>query len=284
MKSPISKSFVLVFSLALVVTGARAGAAADKAVTGAWAAAPVAIDGSDADWQGVPLVTDEKSGAEFAVRNDGRNLYLLFVFRTRKALTTLEQTGMRVYFNAAGQRKKDLGIHFQRQMLTAEELIADLEKKGEVMTEARRAEFRQKPAYQVFVANVINDKKLPAPADAAAFTEPPVFRAAGDRQKTVYEFRVPLSRVNEPGGIGVEPGAAVKLGFEWGGMSKEMRAAMMSRRAAMSTRAGSSDTSMEGAISGGSENADMGASGPSDFARSPAKYAFWIDVTLASGR
>lgn len=284
MKNHIGKSFVLVVCLAVASTGARAGSAADKAVTGVWAAAPVAVDGSDADWQGVQLITDEKSGAEFAVRNDGGNLYLLFVFRSRKALTTLEQTGMRIYFNAAGQKKKDLGIHFRRRMLTAEELIADLEKKGEVLTEARRAEFRQKPAYQVFVADVINEKKLPAPADPAVLTVPPAFRAGGDRQKAVYEFRIPLSRVNEPGGIGAAPGAAVQLGFEWGGMSKEMRAAMMSRRAAMSTRAGSNDTSLEGALGGGSENADLGSGGPSGFERSPAKHAFWIDVTLASGR
>lgn len=280
MKGKASGSFILIV---LLIVAGTAGAA-EKAVTGVWAAGPVSIDGSDADWQGIPLVTDEKSGAEFAVRNDGRNLYLLFVFRTKKALTTLEQTGMKVYFNAAGQKKKDLGLHFRRQMLSADDLIADLEKKGEIMTDARRAELRQKPAYQVFVADVINDKKLPAPADPAAVTEPPAFRAGGDRQKTVYEFRAPLGRVNQPGGIGVEPGAAVKLGFEWGGMSKEMRAAMMSRRAVASTRAGSSDTSMEGAISSGSENADLGSAGPSGFERSPTKYAFWVDVTLASGR
>ncbi len=284
MKNRVSTILVFGLFLAAAATGSLAGAAADKAVTGVWAAAPVSIDGSDTDWQGVPLVTDEKSGAEFAVRNDGRNLYLLFVFRTRKALTSLEQTGMRVFFNTAGQKKKDLGIHFRRQMLSADELIVDLEKKGEVLTDARRAELKQKPAYQVFVADVINDKKLPAPVDPAAATEPPFFRAGGDRQKTVYEFRVSLSRVNQPGGIGVEPGAAVKLGFEWGGMSKEMRAAMMSRRSAASTRAGSNDTSMEGALGGGSENADLGSAGPSGFERSPAKHAFWVDVTLASGR
>lgn len=284
MKSSVARSFSLIVFFAVAASGAAAGAAADKAVTGVWTAAPVSIDGSDADWQGVPLVTDEKSGAEFAVRNDGRNLYLLFVFRTRKSLTTLEQTGMRIYFGAAGQNRKDLGLHFRRRMLTADELIADLEKKGEVLTDTRRAELKQRPAYQVFIADVINAKKLPAPADPAGAAEPPFFRAGGDRQKTVYEFRAPLSRTNQPGGLGVEPGATIRLGFEWGGLTKEMRAAMMARRASMSTRAGSSDTSMEGALRGGSEDADMGSSGPSGFERSPAKHAFWVDAILASGR
>jgi hypothetical protein len=41
---------------------------------------------------------------------------------------------------------------------------------------------------------------------------------------------------------------------------------------------------MEGALSGGSEGADSGSAGPSGFERSPAKHAFWVDVTLASGR
>ena len=95
----------------------------------------------------------------------------------------------------------------------------------------------------------------------------------------VYEFRVPLaSRDVHPAGVGSGPGETIKLGFEWGGMTKEMRAAMMGRDE-MPDQSRVSDEDARG------ERAqDEGAGSSPSLARSvqgPKQYSFWVDLKLA---
>ena len=189
----------------------------DTPVSSAWASAPVKIDGQGLEWQNIPKLTDKDSKAEYAFLNDGQNLYIFFDFKTPEAASTIEATGMKVYYGVADKKSKDRGMHFLKKSVTADGLIANLENQGETLTEARKAELRQKKEYILFEADVINPKKVPAPTDPAVKTEPPVFhsvRAQG--QGLIYECRIPLSRTNQPGGVGVGPGDTIKLGFDWG--------------------------------------------------------------------
>ena len=77
-----------------------------------WAAAPIQIDGLDQEWQDAVFMVDKKSKAEYAMRNDGKNLYILFVFKDRQGRSSLDRTGMKIYFNLEGKKKKTEGIHF----------------------------------------------------------------------------------------------------------------------------------------------------------------------------
>jgi hypothetical protein len=282
------KCIVFPLIVAAVAAIGVTGLAKDTAVLSQWAAAPVKIDGLEQDWQDALFLIDEGSKAQYAVKNDGHNLYLLFVFKDQKSSTTIEYTGMKIFFNAEGKKSKDLGISFTRKALTADALIAAMEKRGETLTEERKAEIRKRKTYLIPVEDLINEKKLTAPADPAVQNEPPAYRTAGKQPLMIYEFRIPLSRINQPGGIGSEPGKTIKLGFEWGGMTREIMKNMMADRASAGAQAlerGISSASGFGDLSGEGEggfDSGMGMPG-SGIKRDPlgSKHSFWLDVKLA---
>jgi len=277
--------------LFLIVAAAAALAVSafpkDKVLDSAWASEPVKIDGLDQDWQGAAFLTDGGSKAQYALKNDGKNLYIIFLFKDPMSPSTIEFTGLKIFFGAEGKKSKDRGVHFVKKNVTADGLIAYLEKKGEALTDARKAELRQRAEYTLFEADVINAKKAPAPADPAVTNDPPVFNARSQGRALVYEFRIPLSRTNQPGGLGAEPGQTLKLGFEWGGMTREILKSMMAGQAG---RGGTSrGPGLSGSVAGTrDESGGIGEGGdPTDslagYQRDPRTrlHAFWIDVKLA---
>lgn len=274
-----ARSIVLLAAAAALVLAATAKDAA-KIVDSVWAAAPVKVDGLDQDWEGVALRTDPDSKAEYAVRNDGRNLYVLFVFKSPQAASSIEATGLKIFYAAAGKKGKDRGVHFLKKSLSADGLIESLEKQGETLTEARKAELRQKREYLVFEAEVINTKKVPAPADPAVETEPPAFGTKSRAGQVVYEFRVPLTRTNQPGGVGAEPGQTIRLGFDWGGLTAEMKRAMM----AAGNRGGSAaNRGLDDSL--GNYQNDTAGGGGAYLSHDPRtrQHVVWTDVRLAAG-
>jgi hypothetical protein len=274
----------MVFPLiaACVAAFGLAALAKDAAVTSQWSAGPVRIDGLDQDWQDATFLIDEGSKAQYAVKNDARNLYVLFVFKDQLSSTTIEYTGLKVFFNTEGKKNKDLGVFFATKPLDTETVISELEKRGEELTDQQKAELRKQKTHIVFVEEPINEKKLAAPSDPAVKTAAPAYRTAHKQRVLYCEFRIPLSRVNEARGIGTEPGKTIKLGFEWGGMTPEIMKNIMADRASSGSmaRQGSSamsvkDTSGDGEGGGGDFQAF------SHDARFK-KHSFWIDLTLAS--
>jgi len=259
--------------------------AKDAAVESQWLAVPLRIDASDQDWQDATFVTDEASKARYAVRNDGKNLYLMFIFPDITSYTTIEYTGLKVYFSAEDKKDKNLGVLFTKRPMETETVIAELEKRGQPVTEEQKAELRKQKAHVVFVEEPINEKKAPVPSDPAVKTDPPVFRSAANKQRMLYcEFRIPLSRVNEARGIGTEPGKTVKLGFEWGGTTPEIMKSIMADRAASGSRASQGASGMSSSVAAGA-GGEGGYEGPDfSYSRDPRykKHSFWIDVKLAA--
>lgn len=263
-----------------------AGLAKDTAVVSQWTAGPVKIDGLDQDWQDATFLTDPDSKAQYAVKNDGANLYILFLFKDPAGASTIEYTGMKVFFNADDKRSKDAGILFTKRSLPVETVIVEMEKRGEVLTEAQKAELRKQKTHLVFVEEPVNPKKMTALTDPAVKTDPPVYRSAVKQRVQCFEFRVPLSRVNEARGIGTEPGKTIKLGFEWGGMTSEVMKQMM---AGMSS---SSGMPRQGAgLSGGlgqPRNDSPQSTGDIEssfqYQRDPRTrlHSVWIDLKLAA--
>jgi hypothetical protein len=274
-------SIILAILAAVAVLGVS-GFAKDTVVESRWAAGPVKIDGLDQDWQDATFLTDDSSKVQYAVKNDGANLYILFLFKDQTSASTIEYTGMKIYFNADGKKSKDLGVHFFKKEVTAEALIASLEKRGDVLTEERKAELRKQNAYHMFEAEVINPKKAAAPTDPAVQNAPPLFESRSQRQTVIYEFRIPLSRINQAGGIGSEPGKTVKLGFEWGGMTSQVMKEMM---AGASSRGGMSrqDVGLAGSVRDTREDSG-GIGGGLDYRRDPRTrlHSFWSDIKLAA--
>jgi hypothetical protein len=274
-----SVCFIILASWGLV------GAAfpAEKIVQSQWATTPIRLDGTNQEWQDATLRMDKTSKAEYALRNDGEFLYILFVFKSLPALSTYEMSGMKVYYALAGKKDKSIGFHFIKRSLTADELIANMEKGGQVLTEEKKAEIRKQKGYMTYVGEPIDPEKA-AEQLAAGKVELPTFRDRLSPRVSVVEFRIPLARLVEAGATAA-PGASIKLGFEWGGMTKEMRSAYMARQASAGAQARGTGGGDFGQQLSDDYQGNEGAGGSAMGGRPDPrtrKHSFWIDVKLAA--
>lgn len=284
MKSP--RCAFLALALVLVCLGFRAGWAKDAPVPSAWAAAAPTIDGIPDDWAGVPRGLDKKTEVEYAFRNDADNLYVLVVFKDPKFLSTINVTGLTLYFNTKGGTDRERGINLRRRTVNGDGLIATLEKQGQVLTEERKQELRQKKEYILYDTDVVDGKgDVLGPAVGSGQSLPPVWRLGRNGQESAFEVRIPLSKREEhPGAIGTAPGQNLWVELEWGGLTKEMRAAKAAQVGERSTRAteGAADFDIQGGgdYSGRSEGGEPQSSLAS-MLRGPKKHSFAVEIKLA---
>jgi len=99
-------SFFLCFAIiALCVPGISE----DKRVESIWAATPVEIDGLNDEWEGDTLTFEKNVKVDYGFRNDSENLYVLFIFKEpRRFMSTINKTGMTLWLNAEGKKKKNM--------------------------------------------------------------------------------------------------------------------------------------------------------------------------------
>jgi hypothetical protein len=207
--------------------------------------------------------------------------------------STLDYTGMKIYFATGLKKSKDHGILFQKKQYPPDALIANMEKRGQAVSEAEKAEIRKKATHIVFTEEIIKPKKAPAltAGAGAGESDPPMYRQIDKGPLSVCEFRIPLALIRAAG-ADVASGDPIMLGFEWGGMTQQILRDMMAGRADQSVgtssratdfRAGSAD-SLAGGDEGGNI-AGMGG-GVGEMGRNPRyqKHAFWISAALATGK
>ena len=256
----------------LVVFSALPGQ--NKAADSVWAAQPPKIDGTGKDWEGTTFDMWEKGGVQYAFRNDGNNLYLLFMITDAKMRSTIEDLGLTIYVDPAGGENKDYGILFRRKRITANESIALLEKQGP-MSDEQKEKMRVTPFYNYYFAEVVNNKGEPVPVPPGVAGPPAMFKYTTEKKSLVYELMIPLNRVNTAlPGLGAGPGSTLSLGFEWGGPTDEQRKALARARGAQSNISNETDVGRSTDITAGSRKID----------RMPEKHTFWSVVTLAKTR
>ena len=272
---------VFAASAALILGSALAAGAGQAVVASVWTDQPVAVDGLKSDWQGVALTEWKKDAVSYAFRNDGETLYILLVIQDPKYKSTIEATGVTLYFDAKGAKAKDYGVLFKRLRLNPEEYIAHLEKQGPVSDEDK-AGIRQKAGFYLFHHQVLDRKGKPVQAVSEASARPAVFKYVPDGQAVAYEFSVPLLRGSDlVAGVAPGTGGAIGVGFEWGGETEEMRAAATKR---LREGANTANEQVGGGLGG--QSLDSGPRGAGPAAKrppSPKKYSFWATVKLAAG-
>ncbi|RPI71693.1 MAG: hypothetical protein EHM45_23205 [Desulfobacteraceae bacterium] len=267
------KKAIFILSLALgVFLIPPVFSSAQDIIKSEWAVAPLNIDGLNTDWAEAVFSPQSKVKADFAFRNDGQNIYLIMIFKDPKFLSSIDATGMKIFFNTEGKKKKDRGLRFFKKMVKPDEFIASLESKGQMISEEEKTKLRTQRALTVFDYELLVKEKpqtSSAPQTGAEGIDLPKYRFKRTETGTVYEFRIPLTVDDaHPAGLGVEPGKTVKIGFEWGGLTDEMRAARL--RQASGDNSGIAGESIDHYVVG-----SWGGSGP------PPVYNFWIDIQLA---
>jgi hypothetical protein len=262
MSKPRTRFGLFVFVLFLGLATAAPGSAKDVEVQSVWAAKALVIDGLAGDWAGKPLSIHGGTKTEFAFRNDADNLYILLEFKDPLFLSTLEKTGVTVYWCAPGQNKKDNGLKFSKLVLSADELIARRRGQGRKLTDAEIAAIKAKPIHTLLMYDMVNKKERAKMASAKPSLYPD-FNAAREGKGWIYEIKVPLARnENQPFGVGAAPGGVVRVGVEWGGRTEAPTQQETQFMRTLSERDAPGQDSQ--------------------IRKGQPKYTFWLDVGLAA--
>lgn len=278
-----SKRLLNHISLAVIILiFVTTGFSKENFVQSKWTTQPLTVDGLDDEWKGDEMTFEKKVQVDFAVRNDAQNMYVLFIFKDPKYLSTISATGITLYYNTEGKKKKDHAFHFIKKKVTGEELIAYLKKRGEVLSEEQMQSIKPTSTYSMYMTERVGkrDKEISITAPIPAVLNPG-FKINRKGDAFVYEFRVPLIKSEtSPRGMGIEPGQSLKIGFEWGGMTEKL----MKRLGAQS--GGRGDISTESTPQTVIDSRRGGATGApgSSSRRMPKKHAFWVDVKLAQNQ
>jgi hypothetical protein len=287
-KKTVSRLLFIFMAVALVTPGF----AKDEIVKSQWIAAPPSIDGMNTEWSNASLSKYKKAKIEYAFMNDAENLFVLFIFKDPKYLSSIQWTGLTIWISPQGEKEKDLGIRLLQKQISADEYIAILEKQvGQEMPEDRKEQIRQNKAYMMFEQNLINKKAEGYDKDAP----PPKYQGALFRnnildKSVLYEIAISLPKLTELAPeIGFEPGKGVNLNFEWGGATKEYKEALTRGLAQSETRAsaGQATGGYTDERSGGSLSDMDPERGSVKMARMRGQllrvkqYDFWVGLNLA---
>lgn len=268
---------ILIFFLCLPVFSKKI------VIDSTWVSSQLQIDGAMDDWAADTLNYNKKIKGDYAFKNDANYLYIMFRFNDPKYVSSISATGMTVYYNLEGKKKKYYGINFKGKQVAADTYISVMEKSGQVLTEEQKKNIRAQRFVVLNDNTVINKKNKSSDTEVKEEIVPAVFKSQKGKDAFVYEFAIPLKKEAEMApGIGTEPGKQIMIGFKWGGMTKEMKEQRLKKAAAQGSqgRAGSGSQSGITSERGGGRG---GLSGSLSSIRKygPKEHDFWVDVRLS---
>jgi hypothetical protein len=285
-KISFAKVLLLIF-MTLIVS--LAGISKKKIIDSNWTDSPLKIDGFDKDWADGAFNFKKKVQADYAFKNDAEYLYVLFKFKDLKYLSSIQTTGMTMWFNTEGKDKKHYGLKFMRKEISVDEYIALLEQKQGKISEEEKNELYSNTSYFIADIKIINKKsKSPSQGSENADRKPAKYNVKVQDNGVIYEFKIPLDRKTDLApGIGTEPGKIIKVRFEWGGITAEMRKAWIKNRASgAKTEVGppskiESESGRGGGTSASPSSSTQGTGSLTTLRMMNKKYSFWVDVRLA---
>jgi hypothetical protein len=251
-----------------------------------WAQNPVSVDGVFNEWDKNTFSSQKKVIVNYAFKNDTKNLYILFIFKNPKFLSSIDLTGMNIFFSPEGKKAGDHGIKFIARKVTADEYIALMEKDLGPVADAKKEQIRANPAYILFGHEMITKGE-----SGGLKLLGPVFRSKREQRTVVYEFAIPFEKLAELSPeIGAEPGKGIEVGFEWGGMTEAIKKALAGRIGDQATSgAGGASAagglSSERRVSSGMGSVENSASRLEQMRRmKPKEYSFQVSVKLAQSK
>lgn len=260
-------------------------AAADKPpLESLWTATPLQIDGQLDEWPEASLQYNKDFEVRYAFKNDANFLYCVFVFDNPRYLSSLEQSGLTFWINPEKERRT-YGFRFYRKMVTSDQVIEQLEKNGTALTDQKKAEIKVKPRYLLYSCDVLDKKGAIIPHRPG--TANGTYRVGRAQKRMVFEYAIPLALLTDPDQKpAFDAAKPFHLGFEWGGMTEEMKKQSLAQTGDENVQVDSSASAM--AVSGGvGERAEGAEAGGRSVSiedgirrRMPKKYDFWIDLKL----
>jgi hypothetical protein len=251
-----------------------------------WAQNPVSVDGVFSEWDKNTFSSQKKVVVNYAFKNDAKNLYILFIFKNPKFLSTIGLTGMNIFFAPEGKKAGDHGIKFTARQVTADGYIALMEKELGPMADTKKEQIRANAAYILYGHEMISKGE-----SGGLKLLGPVFRNKREQRTVVFEFAIPFEKLAELSPeIGAEPGKGLEVGFEWGGMTKAIKKDLAGRIGDQAT-SGSGGASAAGnltserRVSSGMGSLENSASQLERMRRmQPKKYSFNVSIKLAQSK
>jgi len=280
--------WTVIICLALLATGF----AKDKVVVESkWAATPLQIDGNPSDWAKEDMVMNKDFDLSYAFKNDANFLYVILVFDLKevgkgrfesKYMSSIDFTGLTLWLNAEGKEKKTHGLRFYRKQVSGDQLIQEMEKQGQTLTDEQKQKIKSKPSYPLFACDVLNNKGRAVPHPGAANG---TFRTARIEKGIIFEYVVPIALLQDPASQSKwDPAQSLMVGLEWGGLTEQMKKDLAGRVGDQGAAARTSEASLEAQL--GREEGSGFRAPESSLAgqrRSvPKKYDFWIDLKFAA--
>lgn len=270
----------------LLIFAVDRGWAKDK-IPCPFVAQSISIDGRYDDWQNNSGSFLEKQKAVVAVSNDPDNLYLLFRTNDARWVRTIATTGLTLYVDVEGGKRKDFYLKFvggpsrdQMRLMMKQEFGARSRDSHQMPDDMRRMELEDSPHDSVptlfcYVKDQIDEKSIPltgVEGPAAAFDT--------SRGFFVYEFAIPLGEsAVRSYGLGASLGKDISVGLVWG---EPMSMRGERPREGMDLGSGPGG-GMGGGMRGGRMGGGMGRgmSGPPGGMDRPTKQEVWLKATLA---
>ncbi|MDD5247010.1 MAG: hypothetical protein PHS09_06440 [Candidatus Omnitrophica bacterium] len=222
-----------------------------------WREQEITIDAKYSDWQQTAAHYDEKSKITLNLANDERDLYICLITRNRQIEIEAMESGFSVWFDPQGGQKKSFGVRFPISLramgMSIEEENKDhgkywrdqedmsglVDRKKERLSDRafnQRLEMLEGLQERLeIVDDAPQPKKKGRLEEGLAKSAERDFslqeagkfgieaRVGRENDYFVYELKVPLVRsADHPHAIGIKEGQALGLGFEIGGMKKQM--------------------------------------------------------------
>ncbi len=254
-----------------------------------WKKGPIVVDGSASDWQGVPATYLEENNAAVAVASDAQFVYLLFRTNDRKWARAIKATGLTVYLDASGGKKKDTYVNF-RGGPSREELMRGgqedqyrgpegFEHPEISQDQPPRDQMGDEPRLSCFIKDRITEKVIPINGDEGP-------SAAFDTSKGFYQYEMRIPLVKDSVryyGVDAKPGAKLGLTLVWGDMSDMMQRRKEGVKLGLGGPVGGGGGGMGGGM-GGPPGGGMGRPGGPGGMRGgmPKKQEVFLKTTLAS--
>jgi hypothetical protein len=237
-KDPMKRQIVL----ALFAAMAFAGEVAAKEVFHSAPAGAVAVDGLNADWEGIPVHYLDKGPRVTAVANDERYLYVTFRFADLDMARTILSQGVVLWVNPGDESEASFGVRYRgteavREAVASENAPDASGGRPPDAPEGRPTGSRAPgarpgpPARAALGAlEVMHFGAVDEVLGDGARDDGPAASAAVVDGAFSYEFRIPLAEVPAlPESSAGETGCTLALGFQIGGLTKAEHDAIKDR-------------------------------------------------------
>ena len=176
-----------------------------------WKQTEIKVDGVDSEWSG-SLIYLEENNIGIGLQNDADNLYIILKTANQNTQHKVMRTGLTVWLDAKGKKKKTLGIHYPIGMQPYG-MPSGMSRQPSENPNELQSRFTERMK-EMEILNSEKNSRSRVPKINYLGIE---FSLNNIREVMIYELKIPLKSTKEfPYAINANPGELISLGLETG--------------------------------------------------------------------